>query len=241
MSNTQDNIDYQRTLNVAEAHSAIARESIGNMETKETPIGNLPLILGAIVLLGAGSYIGSNWGSSYNVMGKAYKALPPEGAGDAGPPEDPVVKWKKDGAAVYGQACQGCHGPGGAGNAGSGIPPLAGSEWVTGGEKRLAAVVLKGLSGPITVKGAAYGSAVMNAKGGVNLNDKQVAQVISYIRNEWGNSGSLVMADQIKELNAAIASLPSPMPTTELEKIPAGENLTPSKKPLVAPAAPPAK
>jgi mono/diheme cytochrome c family protein len=228
-----ENIDYQPTLNVTAAHSAVARENVGVVQTKNFPVGGVPILLGALVMICAGSYIGGNWSG-----GAAIKA---EGREDGAVQVDPIVKWKKDGAAVYGQACQGCHGPAGLGNAGSGIPPLAGSEWVTGGERRLATIVLKGLQGAITVKGANYGAAVMNAKGGVNLNDKQVAQVLSYIRNEWGNSGSLVMADQIKDFSGVIANEPSPYSAPNLSGIPADENLPPSKKPL-APAAPaPAK
>lgn len=227
-----ENIDYQPTMNVAAAHSAVARENVGVVKTSDSPIGNLPIVLGAIVMICAGSYIGGNWAA-----GRPEK---PSDLPSAGAELAPDVKWKKDGAAVYSQACQGCHGPAGAGNAGSGIPPLAGSEWVTGSEKRLATIVLKGLAGPITVKGTAYGSAVMNAKGGVNLNDKQVAQVLSYIRNEWGNTGSLIMADQIKDFGAAIAAEASPYNAADLEKIPATENLPPSKKPLAPAAAAPA-
>jgi mono/diheme cytochrome c family protein len=227
-----ENIDYQPTMNVAAAHSAVARENVGVVKTSDSPIGNLPIVLGAIVMICAGSYIGGNWAG-----GSPEK---PEGLPSAGVELAPDVKWKKDGAAVYSQACQGCHGPGGAGNAGSGFPPLAGSEWVTGSEKRLLTIILKGLAGPISVKGITYGSAVMPAKGGVNLNDKQIAQVMSYVRNEWGNSGSLVMADQVKEYAAAIAAEASPYKSADLDKIPATDNLPPSKKPLAPAAAAPA-
>jgi hypothetical protein len=65
-----------------------------------------------------------------------------------------------------------------------------------------------------------------------------VAQVLSYVRNSWGNKGSFIMDDQIKDYNAAIASLPSPIPFADVEKIPADENLPPSKKPIVAGGAP---
>ncbi len=223
-----DNIDYKPTMNVTAAHSAVARENTGVMSAGSAPIGFLPILLGAVVLIAAGSFVGGNW-----TPGVPEK---PEGLADTGPPLDPVVKWKKDGAAVYGQACQGCHGPAGLGNAGSGIPPLAGSEWVTQGEARLATIVLKGLAGAITVKGTTYSSAIMPAKGGVNLNDKQLAQVLSYIRNEWGNSGSLIMADQIKAHSTTIQADPSPYPADRLSSVPADQNLPPSTKPLEAAA-----
>jgi mono/diheme cytochrome c family protein len=230
MSQPNDNIDYQRTMNVTDAHAAAAREH-ADQPVRERPLTNLPLILSAIVFVCAGGFVGANIGAQKGERPKT------TGTPEDTSPED--VKWLKGGASVYSSACQGCHQPNGAGNPSSGVPPLAGSEWVTGGEKRLATIVLKGLSGPIHVKGTTFGTAVMNAKGGVSLTDKQVAQALSYIRNNWGNSGSLIMADQIKAHAAEIASLPSPIPFDALEKIPADANLAPSAKPIVigAPAA----
>lgn len=224
-----DNIDYQPTMNVANAHAAAAREH-PDQAISDAPLTNLPLILCAIVFVLAGGFIGANIGVQKGERPK-----------QTGPVEDttpPDVKWFKEGAANYGTACQGCHQPTGLGNGAAGIPPLAGSEWVTGGEKRLATIVLKGLQGPIHVKGTTYGTAIMNSKGGVSLTDKQVAQVLSYVRNSWGNKGSYIMDDQIKDFSASIASLPSPISVAEVEKIPADENLPPSKKPIVAGGAP---
>ncbi len=237
MSQPHDNIDSQPTMNVARAHSAVAREN--NVQpTPEGSISNLPLILSAIVFVFAGGFIGANIGGQ--------KGERPKSSGVTEDTTPPDVKWLKDGASVYSSACQGCHQPNGLGNPASGIPPLDGSEWVQGGDKRLATIVLKGLQGPITVKGATYGTAVMNAKGGVSLTDKQVAQALSYVRNNWSNKGSFIMDDQIKAYGAEIASLPSPISTADVEKIPTTEMLSPSKKPIVpggaaaAPAATPA-
>ncbi len=231
MSQPNDNIDAQPTMNVARAHSAAARENVVQ-PTHEAPLSNLPLILSAAVFIFAGGFIGANIG--------APKAERPKNTGAAEDTTPPDVKWLKDGAGVYSTACQGCHQPNGLGNASAGIPPLDGSEWVVGGEKRIATIGLKGLMGPIHVKGTTYGTAVMNAKGGVNLNDKQLAQVLSFVRNNWSNKGSFIMDDQIKAYTAEISALPSPIPFADLEKIPADANLPPSKKPLVAGGAAPA-
>ncbi len=228
MSDPNDNIDYQPTMNVAKAHSAAAREH-AEQPVKETPLGNLPLILSAIVFVFAGGFIGANLNEQ--------KPDRPKGVagGDELPPE---VKWHKDGAGVYGNVCQGCHGANGLGNPSTGIPPLDGSEWVTGCDTRLATILLKGLAGPIHVKGATYGSAVMNPKGGQDLNFKQVAQVLSFVRNNWSNKASLIMDDQIKDYAATISALPSPIPFADLEKLPDTVFLPPSKKSFAAPGAP---
>ena len=222
MSQTHDTIDSQPTMNVARAHSAAARENTVQ-PTPEGRISNLPLILSAIVFVFAGGFIGSNIG--------AQKSERPKSSGVTEYTTPPDVKWLKDGASVYSSACQGCHQPNGMGNPSAGIPPLDGSEWV---------LVLKGLQGPVTVKGVSYGTAVMNAKGGVSLTDKQVAQALSYVRNTWSNKGSFVMDDQIKAHAAEIASLASPTSIAEVEKIPATEMLAPSKKPIVPGGAAPA-
>lgn len=222
-----DSIDYQHTMNVSHAHAA-AREH-ADQPMSEGPLSNLPLILSAIVVMLAGGFVGANLVSQ--------KGTRPAGAAGAGVELPPDVKWLKEGAGVYSTSCQGCHLPNGAGNLAAGIPPLAGSEWVTGGEKRLTTLVHKGLQGAIQVKGVTYGAAPMPARGGVALTDKQLAQVLSYVRNNWGHKGSLIMTDQVQACVLETSAASSPMAADDVLKIPADENLPPSKKPLV-PAGP---
>ena len=68
-------------------------------------------------------------------------------------------------------------------------PPLAGSEWVTGDEKRLTLIILHGLEGPITVRGKTYDAPdilpVMPSH--ATMDDKAMMAIMNYIRNEWGN------------------------------------------------------
>ncbi|WBL43905.1 dehydrogenase [Algoriphagus halophytocola] len=84
--------------------------------------------------------------------------------------------------------CAGCHGSDGAGAARMG-PPLVGSEWVTGDERRLAMILLHGLEGPIEVAGKTYDAPdilpVMPAH--ATMDDGSIAAILTYIRNEWGN------------------------------------------------------
>ena len=56
-------------------------------------------------------------------------------------------------------------------------------------------VVMKGLQGPITVKGQQFGSAVMQPW--ESLGDQKVADVLTFERQEWGNHGSRVTKEQI--------------------------------------------
>ena len=97
-------------------------------------------------------------------------------------------------SAVYNTYCGTCHQRDGKGD-GARFPPLEGSEWVSGDKTRLIKVVLNGLSGPITVKGVPY-SENMPAHGSF-LNDDQIAEVLTYIRSNWGNNAGTVTKDEV--------------------------------------------
>jgi hypothetical protein len=68
-------------------------------------------------------------------------------------------------------------------------------------------IVLKGLQGPVTVKGQQYGSAVMQPWD-KTLTDKQIADVMTYERSEWGNTASAVTPEQIAAMRKELASHP---------------------------------
>jgi len=99
------------------------------------------------------------------------------------------------GADLYGQRCAVCHQATGNGMPGA-FPPLAGSSVVTGDPHYLARVVLYGLQGRIVVKGQTYSNAMAGLAG--DMNDAQIAQVLTYIRSSWGNSASAVSDDVVK-------------------------------------------
>jgi hypothetical protein len=69
-------------------------------------------------------------------------------------------------------------------------------------------IVLKGLQGPVKVKGQQYGTAVMQPWD-KTLTDKQIADVMTYERSEWGNSASPVTAEQIAALRKELANHPN--------------------------------
>lgn len=100
-----------------------------------------------------------------------------------------------DGAQIYGAQCAACHQATGAGLPGV-FPPLAGSEWVTGKDALAANILLHGLTGKLTVKGAAYNGQMPAFKD--KLNDAEVAAVLSHIRSQFGNSAAKVSADTVK-------------------------------------------
>lgn len=133
---------------------------------------------------------------------------------------DPVAAGKR----LYNQpgACVTCHQANGMGIPGA-FPPLVGSEWVLGSEERLVRIVLHGLAGEIKVKGVVYNSVMpaFGEGGGFNWNDERVANVLSYIRHEWGNSASLVDKAKVTEIRTqAAAGRNKAWTAAELEAIP---------------------
>ncbi|MDQ6813720.1 MAG: c-type cytochrome, partial [Bacteroidota bacterium] len=89
--------------------------------------------------------------------------------------------------------CAGCHGTNGAGLKRF-APPLIGSDWVVGDERRLALIVLHGLEGRIKVAGKVYDAPdilpVMPAHS--TMDDAAITAILTYIRNEWGNDAGPV-------------------------------------------------
>ena len=100
------------------------------------------------------------------------------------------------------------------------FPPLAGSEWVNGDPNRATRIILNGLQGPIEVKGHTYTS-VMPAQGAI-LKDDQIAAVLNYIRNSWGNSGNEeVTTEFVTGVRNATKGRPTPWTANEiLEEFP---------------------
>lgn len=116
-------------------------------------------------------------------------------------PVDPAVM--EVGKAKY-MICMACHGADGNGTP-MVAPPLAGSEWVTGPPSNLIRIQLRGLKGPIHVKGVKYElPAPMMAALGAAEDDASVAAVLTYIRNSFGNKASAVTAEQVKALRSEV-------------------------------------
>ena len=107
-------------------------------------------------------------------------------------------------AAPGGGLCFTCHQPNGQGLAGQ-FPPLAGSDWVLGDKEKLIKISLYGLMGPIQVNGVDYNGVMVPP--GIppgSLTDQQVADVLTYIRNDWGNSASAVTPNEVASVRDKI-------------------------------------
>jgi hypothetical protein len=104
-------------------------------------------------------------------------------------------------------------------------------------------IVLKGLQGPLTVKGQQFGTAVMQPWD-KTLTDAKIADVLTYIRQEWGNKGGPVSAAQIAALRKELASHPDSFTEADLKAVPPDAELPggepagpqPAQAPSPAPA-----
>lgn len=100
-----------------------------------------------------------------------------------------------DGAQIFAAQCVACHQATGLGLPGV-FPPLAGSEWVNGKESVVAQILLHGITGKITVKGAVYQGQMPAYKD--KLSDAEIAAVITHIRSSFGNAAGKVDAPLVK-------------------------------------------
>jgi mono/diheme cytochrome c family protein len=110
--------------------------------------------------------------------------------------------------------CSTCHQANGEGLPNT-FPPLAGSEYVNGPGAPHIAIVLKGLTGPITVKGKSYNSVMTPWE---SLSDDQIAAAINYERASWGNTGAPVTSADVAKVRLALKSRTTPWTVDELKK-----------------------
>ncbi|MEY4777031.1 MAG: hypothetical protein RL759_1544 [Verrucomicrobiota bacterium] len=118
----------------------------------------------------------------------------------------------KRGLAVYSRTCIACHQPTGKGLAPV-FPSIAGVPIVNGDATLPIKFILHGLMGPITVDGVTYNSMMPPVAG---VSDQDVADVLTYVRQSFGNKSNPVTADQVKAVRAANAARTAPWNTAEL-------------------------
>lgn len=106
------------------------------------------------------------------------------------------------GEQIYVDYCAACHQRNGEGSSPR-YPPLAETEWVTGDKQRLIGVILNGLEGPIEVRGETYDSVMPQHS---FLSDEEVAEVATFIRQNFGNEASAVHADEVRQVRQASAN-----------------------------------
>ncbi|MFD2571335.1 c-type cytochrome [Spirosoma soli] len=112
-------------------------------------------------------------------------------------PKPAAPAGKVPGQVIYEQNCLTCHQANGSGVP-SLNPPLKGTDWVLGDKTRLINVLLKGLQGQ-DIDGEPYDNAMPAHD---FLSDADIADVLTYIRSNFGNKASAVTADEVKAVRA---------------------------------------
>jgi nitrite reductase (NO-forming) len=102
------------------------------------------------------------------------------------------------GKKVYLSVCFACHMANGEGLPGI-FPPLANSDFLKADKGRAIRIPIKGLSGPIVVNGKEYNN-IMPPQ--TQLDDEQIADVLTYILNSWGNDAGIVSVSDVRRARA---------------------------------------
>jgi mono/diheme cytochrome c family protein len=124
--------------------------------------------------------------------------------GKAGAPKPPVVAPLtpaqvasfERGRTIYNGLCAGCHQPHGYGLDGL-APPLVDSEWVLGKPDIVALIIMNGLGGPVKVSGRTWDLSMPPM---AQLNDEDLAAVVTYVRREWEHTATPVDTKFVKTL-----------------------------------------
>ncbi len=127
----------------------------------------------------------------------------------------------RQGENIYNELCFTCHGTDGKGmplaGAKPGVtmaPPLAASRTVNGYRDGFINVLLKGLSGP--VNGKTYDAQMVSME---SNDDQWIAAITSYVRNNFGNDGSMVRSNDVTALRATFKERSAPWTIEELRDV----------------------
>jgi len=67
-------------------------------------------------------------------------------------------------------------------------------------KKRAIGAMLNGLSGPVTVNGKSYNSVMPPMS---QLNHDEIANILTFVLNSWGNSGGRILASEVEQVRAS--------------------------------------
>jgi len=103
------------------------------------------------------------------------------------------------GKAIYKQRCMICHQVDGSG-AQNMIPPLIKTDYVVGPKPTLIKILLNGMNGEIKINGDIYSNEMPSQ---AFLKDNEIAAVLTYVRNSFGNKANVVTIGEVKKIRAA--------------------------------------
>ena len=193
MSQETENRDYESKPSVLTTGSVKREKDEPKLGLEPLSLGLFAICAGALIV--GGGYLGAKSGG-FDFGKTAADIADPKrpNISDDGGEVDPVTKYVMAGQSVYRTVCNGCHQANGGGQ--GQIPPLVNSEWVNEGTERFAQIILNGIRGPISVGGASYGAQEMPGQKAA-LSDTQVAQVMTYVRHQFGGLTDSVVTKEM--------------------------------------------
>ncbi len=203
--------EAEEKYSIEEMHQAAMREKNDPEEGLE-PIPLWIVALCGIAIFAGGLYMGKyNGGFRSDVFNEQQVVFGP--VQSAAPKQvDPIAIGRR----LYTANCATCHQTSGAGVPGQ-YPPLAGSDQVNGPHNRLIRVLLNGLNGPIVVKGNTYNGNMASWKD--QLTDEQIAYILTYIRQEWGNQSGAITKEAVAAERELVKDRRQPWTWAELSQI----------------------
>jgi mono/diheme cytochrome c family protein len=182
----------------AKASSAAVKEAGAEPAVRRNPVPVLLIaLLGALVYWGNMHIVEHGGQLDARVQGpyRSFKEI-----GDLKPKNEEQELIARGFRVYHKPTCVACHQSDGNGSAALNAPPLVRSEWVLEKDpSRLIRIVLHGLSGPIKVLDKEYGAVAMLGWKDT-LTDQEIADVLTYVRNTWGNKALPVKVDQVKKI-----------------------------------------
>src|SRR6187455_3290850 len=106
---------------------------------------------------------------------------------------------KQRGGTGYTTYCLACHQADGAGIPRMN-PPLIKTPYVLGDKKKLIGIVLNGLNAGVEIDGETYSNPMPQQD---FLKDQEIADILTYVRNSFGNKASMVTVTDVKGVRAA--------------------------------------
>ncbi|MEZ4902126.1 MAG: cytochrome c [Spirosomataceae bacterium] len=112
-----------------------------------------------------------------------------------------MVDNRTKGLQLFRTVCAACHGADGRGIQDL-APPLKGSEYIDGSMKRLASIILHGISGPLHVSGKLYqlNNDMPGLASNTSISDQDIADIIRFTQNAFAKEGKGISVDEIKKL-----------------------------------------
>jgi mono/diheme cytochrome c family protein len=214
-----NHIDYRETEDLTSVHAAVQREhSVGTPGSVPMPFWLM--VLSGVAIFWAGTSFSGGFGGSY-FSSDNYSVHPGAevsaagGAGGGG--EAAPLSMADLGKTYFTQNCVACHQANAQGIPNT-YPPLAGSEYINGGSRRLGMILLKGLQGPVTVEGHQFNGAM--PAWGTTLTDKKIAAILTFVRGDFGNHGGPIAPEQIADARKEFAGHPASWSEADLKAVP---------------------